>query len=206
MYAKDFSVIAQSRTISGEAAIYRLPSLEYELGEHLSLGHTPLHGTHDSMPMGQSFELDLIPASGYLLPETVELVYENDLLGAPADSYDKLTGHVSISSTSIVSGGNMILRAEAPAASFTIHYYYEILGQEQPGHKTQTVTYGESFTPWEWNGEDAEGNPMPGYTFTWSWYLASGVISPTAPATMPARDIAVIGRYTPRDYNLVVRH
>ena len=156
------------------------------------------------------FEFTVSKASGYLLPESIELVYNDDT--ALADnywSYDKDTGKVTVHAAAVVKP--ITVRAEGVPQTFSIHYSYVIYDSDTGEDVKQEERIVSGLLPgdvidYSWMNEMTElinsSYAKTGHTFMWAFDSDDG----TAPQTMPANDLWVYGAYAKNRYTLTVNY
>ena len=148
-------------------------------------------------------KVTLTPQTGYALPNSITLKYENG--NSVSYIYSAESGQVTIPRSSITD--SMTLTAAGTQIDYKIYYIHE----ETPGGQEviHEVTYHYEDTVTAFNHQHSE---VPGYTFSWRWITHSDTDDVEAYGDslvgrkMPARDVYVIGTYKANDYTLRVTY
>lgn len=186
---------AESSYLTATAKVYVRPLIKYNI---TNLTTSDTIGSFDPT---LDYEATLTPVTGFGLPTSVTITYETGGAAVP-HSYDSTTGRITISAGTAVGKGNVVVTAEGVRRQYNLTYVYEVPGSNQPNYIRQTYYYGQALPSLEYTAP-----PVTGYSFGWQWYTntSDGVANDgDMLATMPARDVYVVGTYTPLEYTITV--
>ena len=207
---------AANYTLPRERAnVYVRPRMIYAL-TGVETSHEVGPDQCESMDPSATFEVTLVPQTGYDLPASIAIYY-NDAGGNPDTeapvtfAYDSATGKVTILPGVITK--SMTLQAVGAKKSYKIYFGHEVLGSTDPKIYSETLEYGATIGEANaalWEGKYRPSD-IPGYDFAWNW--RTGMETPDntgddglVPATMPAYDLWVVGEYTPKEYTLRIEY
>lgn len=199
-YKAKVGPVASPLTTRAEATIFVRPRIIYQL-TNLTTSDKLNFENYTSLDPTTDHIATLTAADGYKLPDSISVTYNDNGAKVPC-SYDSSTGRFIIPAEHIRS---MTVTAAAVKQSFTVHYAYERPGSSVVTTHTETYLYGDPITHWDYYGDN-----ITGYDFTWRWYTESALDGVAqngdVPAFMPARDLWVIGNYSPKTYTLSVQY
>ncbi len=158
------------------------------------------------VPYKRAYSFVITPESGYLMPDAIT-VTAADGQSVAGVSYNSNTGAVTVPAEAVV--GPLTVTAEGRIKTYKIHIVYSVYDSA-----TDTITNKEQITTdipadaelnkvWDrLTAIEAETVERPGYEYTWTYDTLDG----QKPATMPAYDLWVYGRYLPQTYIVTVNY
>lgn len=185
-------------TTSKDIEIIVLPRIEYIL-TNMSTSD-PNHaqsGYFTTIESGKDHSATLSANAGYKLPDSIEVKSGETTLTAGNDyTYDASTGKFILFAANAV--GTVTVSATAAANTYTVTYYYP----NKLSAVTPTKVVGDTYTVGQPLAETPPTDMATetGYTFQWDW--GNGATTP--PATMPEKNLIVIGSYVANKYPLTI--
>lgn len=187
-------------TVSKNIEVIVLPQVHYVLSnltasDELHSG-TGYEDGRTSIDPGVDHPITLTPVSGYILPDTITVTDTNGKDISGEVGYDPDTGKLTIPAR--YAFGTITVTAAATPKTYTVTYYY----YTNPGGAMQTKK-GGTYAAGETLKETLPiVGTVDGYTFTWDW----GDGATVAPATMPGRNLIVIGTFKANEYDLTINY
>jgi uncharacterized repeat protein (TIGR02543 family) len=193
-------------TVSKDIEVIVLPRIQYNLTNLTMSGTDAAEENYAvtgagsvTIAPGRDNTATLKAAGGYILPTSITVTAANGSDISDQVGYNASTGGFTIPSEYAV--GTITVQAAATAKTYSVTYYY----YPTPESTTAVMAPGGTY---------AAGVPLAetppavtdiagdGYNFAWDW----GDGATEMPSVMPARNLIVIGRFTPEQHKLTIHY
>lgn len=155
------------------------------------------------IPCGKEYTCKITPETGYLLPQTIEVMVNDTVLTAGSGNYyyDSLSGDIKIPADNVA--GNITITAQARVKTYDLIFQYAT-DKENSVYVTKTYSYPagtafpataplEDWQTWANSIEADLNDDFIGYSFEWDYQLDD---NQDALTEMPARTHYVFGAFS----------
>lgn len=192
---------------SRDIEVIVLPQVHYMLtnmtaSDELHSGSSYADG-HTSIDPGVDHPITLTPASGYVLPNSIEVKDTNGKNITSEVGYNPSTGKLTIPAR--YAFGTITVKAAATPKTYSVTYYYYTTPSST---SFQTKAGGTYSAGQELNETLPTVTTTEGYTFAWDWGdgVTTKVGDPPPFTHMPGRNLIVIGTFTANKYDLTINY